>query len=89
MFNFILFLINVIIKFYNAFAIHRAIGKQASMTKILLSGIFGILSNTLPQLIAEAQELDNNTDDSDNKSHSNHNNYTVKRKKKNTKTRQT
>ena len=38
----ILFITNLIIKFYNAFAIHKAVGKQASITKILLTGIFGI-----------------------------------------------
>ena len=54
------------------------------MTKILLSGLFGIFSHTLTQLIVEAQDFDNNTDDGDNNSHTSHNNYTVKRKKKNT-----
>ena len=38
---------NLIIKFYNAFATHKAIGKHASMTKILLTGTFGVLSQTL------------------------------------------
>ena len=51
MISMILFLTNLIIKFYNAFAIHKAIGKQASITKILLTGIFGIFSQTLTQLI--------------------------------------
>ena len=46
MVNFLLFLSNIIIKFYNAFAIHKAIGKQVSLTRILLSGIFGIFSHT-------------------------------------------
>ena len=50
---FLLFVFNVIIKFYNAFAIHKAIGKQVSITKILLSGVFGIFSHTLIQLIAK------------------------------------
>ena len=35
--NMILFITNLIIKFYNAFAIHKAIGKQASITKNLLT----------------------------------------------------
>ena len=68
MVNFLLFLFNIIIKFYNAFAIHEAIGKQVSLTRILLSGISGIFSHTLKQLIAEAQDLDNSSDD-DNNSH--------------------
>ena len=85
MFNFSLFLANVIFKFYNAFTIHKAIEKQASMTKIHFSGIFGIFSHTLTQLILEAQDNDNNTDDSDNSSHENHNNNTIKRKNKTTK----
>ena len=38
--NFLLIIFNVIINFYNAFAIHKAIGKQVSLTRILLSGIF-------------------------------------------------
>ena len=42
MISMILFITNLIIKFYNAFAIHKAIGKQASITKILLTEIFGI-----------------------------------------------
>ena len=33
MISMILFITNLIIKFYNAFAIHKAIGKQASITK--------------------------------------------------------
>ena len=36
----ILFITNLFIKFYNAFAIHKAIGKQANITKILLTRIF-------------------------------------------------
>ena len=74
MVNFILFVFNVIIKFYKAFAIHKAIGKQASITNILLSGKFGIFSHTLTQLIAEALELDNTSEDSDYNSHPSNNN---------------
>ena len=55
--------------------------------KILLSGIFGIFSHTLNQLIAEAQELDNTSDDSDNISHPSINNDTIRNKKKNSKHR--
>ena len=61
----ILFITNLIIKFYNAFAIHKAIGKQASITKILLTGIFGIFSQTLTQLRAQIQEEEENSHDSD------------------------
>ena len=61
----ILFITNLIIKFYNAFAIHRAIGKQASKTKILLTGKFGIFSQTLTQLVAQIQEEKENSHDSD------------------------
>ena len=53
MISMILFLTNLIIKFYNAFAIHKAIGKQASITKIFLTGIFGNFSQTLTQLVAQ------------------------------------
>ena len=53
------------IKFYNAFAIHKAIGKQASITKIILTGIFGIFSQTLTQLVAQIQEDEENIQDSD------------------------
>ena len=52
----LLFLFNIILKFYNDFAIHKAIGKQVSLTRLLSSGIFGIFSHTLTQLIAEAQD---------------------------------
>ena len=55
MLSMILFITNLIIKFYNAFAIHKTIGKQASITKILLTGIFGIFSQTLTQLVAQIQ----------------------------------
>ena len=53
MISMIIFLTNLIIKFYNAFAIHKAIGKQAGITKILLTRIFGIFSQTLTQLLAQ------------------------------------
>ena len=56
MISMILFITNLIIKFYNAFAIHKAIGKQASITKILLTEIFGIFSQTLTQLEAQIQK---------------------------------
>ena len=65
----ILFLTNLIIKFYNAFAIHKAIGKQASITKILLTGIFGIFSQTLTQLVAKIQEEETSHDSDENYSH--------------------
>ena len=60
-----LFITNLVIKFYNAFAIHKAIGKQASITKLLLTRIFEILSQTLTQLVAQIQEenIDNDSDD--------------------------
>ena len=81
MVNFLLFLFNIIIKFYNAFALHKALGKQVSLTRILLSGIFGIFSHTVSQLIAEAQDSDNSSDD-DNNSHETQNNNTEKNKLK-------
>ena len=81
MVNFLLFLFIVIIKFYNAFAIHKAIGKQLSLTRILLSGIFGIFSHTLTQLIAEAQDTDNSSDD-DGNNHGTQNSNTEKKKLK-------
>ena len=65
----ILFITNIIIKFYNAFAIHKAIGKQAIITKILLTGIFGIFSQTLTQLVAQIQEKNIHDDSDDNNSH--------------------
>ena len=68
MISMILFITNLIIKFYNAFAIHKAIGKQASTTKILLTGIFGIFSQTLTQLVAQIQEEDIDNDSDDNNS---------------------
>ena len=58
MLSMILFITNLIIKFYNAFAIHKTIGKQASITKILLTGIFGIFSQTLTQLVAQIMKID-------------------------------
>ena len=65
MISMILFITNLIIKFYNAFAIHKAVGKQASITKILLTGIIGIFSQTLTQLVAQIQEDEENSHDSD------------------------
>ena len=67
--NMILFITNLIIKFYNAFAIHKAIGKQASITKILLTGIFGIFSQTLTQLVAQIQEEEDSHDSDENYTH--------------------
>ena len=81
MVNFLLFLLNIIIKFHNAFAIQKAIGKQVSLTRILLSGKFEIFSHTLTQLIAEAQDSDNSSDD-DNNSHEAQNNNTERNKPK-------
>ena len=68
MISMILFITNLVIKFYNAFAIHKAIGKQASITKILLTGIFGIFSQKLTQLVAQIQEEDIDNDSDDNNS---------------------
>ena len=65
----ILFITNLIIKFYNAFAIHKAIGKQASITKILLTGIFRIFSQTLTQLVAQTQEEEDSHDSDENYTH--------------------
>ena len=65
MISMILFITNLIMKFYNVFAIHKAIGKQGSITKILLTGIFGIFSQTLTQLVAQIQEEEENSLDSD------------------------
>ena len=65
MISMILIITNLIIKLYNAFVIHEAIGKQASITKILLTGIFGIFSQTLTQLVAQIQEDEANSHDSD------------------------
>ena len=69
MISMILFLTNLIIKFYNAFAIHKAIGEQASITKIILTGIFGIFSLTLTQLAAQIQEEETSHDSDENYSH--------------------
>ena len=81
MISMILFITNLIIKFYNAFAILKAIGKQASITKILLTGIFGIFSQTLTQLVAQIQEENTHDDSDDNNSHyGNLNNKTRKSK---------
>ena len=65
MISMILFITNLIIKFYNAFAIHKAIGKQASITKILPTGIFGIFSQKLTQLVAQIQEEEESSHESD------------------------
>ena len=73
MLSMILFITNLIIKFYNAFAIHKAIGKQASITKILLTGIFGVFSQTLTQLVAQIQEDENHYSDDNNTFHGNNN----------------
>ena len=64
-----LFITNLIIKFYNAFAIHKAIGKQASITKILLTGKFGIFFQTLAQLVVQIQEEEDNQDSDENYTH--------------------
>ena len=60
---------------------HKVIGKQVSLTRILLSGIFGILSHTLTQLIAEAQDTDNSSD-YDYNSHGTQNSNKQKKKLK-------
>ena len=59
MLSMLLFIANLIIKFFNAFAIHKAIGKQAIITKILLTGIFGIFSQSLTQLVSQTKEDEN------------------------------
>ena len=69
MISMILFITNLIIKFYNAFAIHKVIGKQASITKILLTGIFGTFSQTLTQLVAQIQEEEDSQDSDENYTH--------------------
>ena len=66
MLSVILFITNLIIKIYNAFAKHKAIGKQASITKILLTGIFGVFSQTITQLGAQIQEDENHYSDDNN-----------------------
>ena len=65
----ILFITNLIINFYNAFAIHEAIGKQARITKILLKGIFGIFYQTLTQLVAQIREEEGSHDSDENYTH--------------------
>ena len=74
MISLILFITNLIIKFYNAFAIHKTIGKQASITKILLTGIFVIFSQTITQLVAQKQEEDNSHKSDENNTHYGNNN---------------
>ena len=81
MISMILFITNLIIKFYNAFAIHKAIGKQASITKILLTGIFGIFLQTLTQLVAQIQEEEKYNNCDDNNLHCNMNNKSRKDKR--------
>ena len=61
----ILIITHLNIKFYNAFAIHKAFGKQTSITKILLTEICGIFSQTLTQIVAQIQEEEENSHDSD------------------------
>ena len=82
MLSMLLFITNLIIKFYNEFAIHKAIGKQASITKILLTGIFGIFSQTLTQLVAEKQEDENDYSDG-NDTNNDNKNYKPRTMKKN------
>ena len=69
MISMLLFIRNLIRKFYNAFAIHKAIGKQASITKILLTGIFGKFSEILTQLVAQIQEEEDSQDSDENYTH--------------------
>ena len=69
MISMILFLTNLIIKLYNAFAIHKAFGKQASITKILLTGIFVIFSQTLTHPASQIQEEETSPDSDENYSH--------------------
>ena len=69
MLSMIIFIANLIIKFYNAFAIHKAIGKQASLTKILHTGKFGIFLRTLTQLVAQIQEEENSHYSDNNNRH--------------------
>ena len=73
MLSMIFFIANLIIKFYNAFAIQKAIGKQASITKILITEKFGIFSQTLKQLVAQIQEDENHYSDDNNTYHGNNN----------------
>ena len=80
MISMILFITNLVIKFYNAFATHKAIGKQASITKILLTGKFGIFSQTLTQLVAQIQEEEDSHDSDENYTH--YGNHKPKKKPK-------
>ena len=73
MLSMILFITNLIINFFNAFAIHKAIGKQASITKKILTGIFGIFSQTLTQLVSQIQEDENYYSDDNNTFYGNNN----------------
>ena len=82
MLSMLLLIANLIIKFYNAFAILKAIGKQTSITKILLTEIFGIFSQTLTQLVAQKQEDENNYSDRNNTNNDNKNYRPRKTKKK-------
>ena len=81
MLSMLLFIIKLIIKFYNAFAIHKATGKQASITKILLTGKFGIFTQTLTQLVAQIQEDENNYSDRKNSNNGNKNGPRIIKKK--------
>ena len=74
MISMIFFITNLIIKFYNASAIHKANGKQASITKILLTGIFGMFLQTLTQLVAQVQEEDDSHNSDENSTHYGNNN---------------
>ena len=74
MISMIMFITNLIIKFCNAFAIQKAIRKQASITKILLTGIFGIFSQTLTQLVAQIQEEGDSHNSDENNTHYGNNN---------------
>ena len=71
MLSMILFITKLIIKFYNNYSIHKAIGKQASITKIVLTGMFGIFSQTLTQLVAQIQEDESHYSDDNNTHHGN------------------
>ena len=53
--------------------------KQASITKILLTGIFGIFSQTLTQLVTQIQE-ENEYSDDNNTHHGNNNHKPIKLK---------
>ena len=81
MISMIMFITNLIIKFFNAFPIHKAIGKQASITKILLKGIFGIFSQTITQLVAQIQEEEENSHDID-ENYTHYGNHKPKKKRR-------